>query len=398
MAYVGASVHGQEAVRMSMASAEAAEARQKAMELGYCNLKYGSITGRVDAGMGVIYSDNVYYSENDTKGDTALRPALGLKAIVPVSDVNSLYFSTGLGYLKYLSHSDLDSFYVTPDSELEFLVYAGDFVINTHERFALTQNGAQTPSMGAANNLGKIENTSGVGADWDLNKLVLSLGGDYKISQYTYSDYKYLNHDDLIFTSRASLEITPIIKTGIEGGGGIISYETSRLSDKVNYNAGPFIKTTLNRYLTTTLSAGYVNYNFESGREVNGHQNLDSFYARWVVQNRLNRYIYQSLSVSHYLNVGYWYEMDELYAFQYYLIYRINEKMALSGGPYYQTGKAYYSYMERDEDWGGVNLNFDYTILKKLKTTLSYWLSKRNVDSVSSYTQNRLALTVTYTF
>lgn len=383
---------------MSLASAEAADARQKAMELGYCNLKYGSVTGRVDVGAGVIYSDNVYYSENNAKGDTALRPSLGLKAIVPISDLNSLYFSTGLGYLKYLSHSDLDSFYVTPDSGLEFLVYAGDFVINTHERFALTENGAQTPSIGSANNLGRIENTSGVGVDWDLNKLVLSLGGDYKISQYTYSDYDYMNHDDIIFTSRAALEINRMIKTGVEAGGGFISYETSRLSDKVNYNAGPFIEAKLSQYLTTTLSAGYVNYDFQSGRLVNGQENLDSFYARWVTRNRLNRYLDQSISISHNLNLGYWYEMENLYAFQYNLIYNINEKMTFYGGPYYQTGKAYYPLTGYHEDWIGINPNFDYQILKKLRASLSYWFSQRNGDFVGGYTQNRLALTVTYTF
>ena len=56
---------GQEAVRMSMASAEAAEARrQAASTIGYYNLKLGPTAWNFGAGLGLEYNDNVIYTQN----------------------------------------------------------------------------------------------------------------------------------------------------------------------------------------------------------------------------------------------------------------------------------------------------------------------------------------------
>jgi hypothetical protein len=396
---ISISSHAQEAMRMSIASEEAAEARRQAMELDYCNLKWKSVSARIDAGMGMLYSDNVFYSPDHPQGDFAFRPSVTLKALVPITDLNSLYFSTGIGYLKYTRFDTLDSFYVTPDSTLQFIIYSGDFVINLHDRFSLTENGSQTPAISSGNNLGKFENTSGVNTTWDQNNIVTTAGADYKISQYTYSDYDYMNHDDILATASTAYEINRTLKAGVEGGGGYMGYKKDQFSNKLEYNGGPFVDVRLSEYISSRLSGGYVNYELLDDRTLNGDSNLDSFYARWITTHRVNRYFSHQLILSHNINAGTYYELEKLYSIAYQPTYRATSKMSIYGGIRYQTGQLYFPSQKTDTDWVSFDINMDYQWNRKFKSSVGYQFATRdaklnNID----YTQNRLAMSLTYTF
>src|SRR6266478_7869484 len=66
---------GQEAVRMSIASAEAAEARRKAeTSIGYYNLKLGPTGWKFGSGLTIDYNDNVDNRSQNTDGDFIFRP------------------------------------------------------------------------------------------------------------------------------------------------------------------------------------------------------------------------------------------------------------------------------------------------------------------------------------
>ena len=68
---------GQEAVRMSLASAEAAAARRRAAStVGYYNLKLGPTAWNFGAGLGVDYNSNVNYTESNPEGDFIFRPEI----------------------------------------------------------------------------------------------------------------------------------------------------------------------------------------------------------------------------------------------------------------------------------------------------------------------------------
>ena len=90
-------IQGQEAVRMSMASAYAAETRhQTASTLGYYNLKLGTTAWRFGTGLGLEYSDNINNSPK-TEGDFILRPQVNALMFLPVTDKNSLNLTLGGG-------------------------------------------------------------------------------------------------------------------------------------------------------------------------------------------------------------------------------------------------------------------------------------------------------------
>src|SRR5947209_8381581 len=136
---------GQEALRLSLAGAEAAEARrQAASTIGFYNLKLGPTGWRFGAGLGLQYSDNVNLGSANSGGDFSLSPQINAQMLWPVTDKNTLNLSVGMGYLAYLTHSELDRIFITPVSELSFDMYVPDYlVINLHDRFSVLQNSYQ---------------------------------------------------------------------------------------------------------------------------------------------------------------------------------------------------------------------------------------------------------------
>src|ERR1035438_7437305 len=82
---------GQEAVRMSIASEQAAEAqRQAATSIGYYNLQLGPTAWNFGAGLGMEYESNVYITADNPQGDIIFSPQINTRMVWPVSDQNSL--------------------------------------------------------------------------------------------------------------------------------------------------------------------------------------------------------------------------------------------------------------------------------------------------------------------
>src|SRR5258706_5102655 len=139
-AFVGINGRAQEAVRMSIASAEAAEARRKAeSSIGYYNLKVGPTGWRFGTGLAMEYNDNVENLAKTPEGDFIFRPQINAQMIWPLSEKNSINLSLGVGYSFYVDHTRLDRLFATPGSELSFNLYVGDFWINLHDRFSITE-------------------------------------------------------------------------------------------------------------------------------------------------------------------------------------------------------------------------------------------------------------------
>ena len=89
----------QESVRMSLAGAEAAEARRKAASsLSEPNLRLGPTAWNFKAGLGVDANDNIQLEPVDPKSDIILRPELSTRMILPLSQVNSLNLAMSAGY------------------------------------------------------------------------------------------------------------------------------------------------------------------------------------------------------------------------------------------------------------------------------------------------------------
>ena len=214
----------QEAVRLSMASADAAAARrQAASTLGYYNLKMGQTGWRFGTGLGVEYNDNVRYTE-DKEGDFILRPNITASMLWPVTDQNSLNLDLGVGYWAYLKNPDLSRWDISPNSELSFDLYAKDVWINFHDRFALTQDSYQDPTVYGTGDYSRFENTLGVSALWDLNKVIVRTGYDHMNYLTVSGGPNQPDGQYEIVSLAAGYAVRPQMLVGVETGGGYIRY------------------------------------------------------------------------------------------------------------------------------------------------------------------------------
>ena len=116
------------------------------------------------------YNSNVYLTEDHPEGDLIFRPQINTRMLWPVSDQNSINLALGGGYSAYVSNPNLDRAFITPGSELSFDLYVGDFWINLHDRFSITENTYQDPTVAGSGNYSQFQNALGAATTWDLNK------------------------------------------------------------------------------------------------------------------------------------------------------------------------------------------------------------------------------------
>src|SRR5487761_2305663 len=132
---LGLSASGPETLRQSLAGESAAQtARDAAAATGYYNLLLGRTALRFSSGLGAQYNDNIRLQNTHPQGDFIFSPGLNTQIHSPLTENNSLDVSLGAGYSAYLSHSDLNQFFLTPGSGLAFNLFIGDFAVNLHDR------------------------------------------------------------------------------------------------------------------------------------------------------------------------------------------------------------------------------------------------------------------------
>jgi len=92
----------------------------------------------------------------------------------------------------------------------------GDFRINLHDRFSLSDDPADEIQLSNVVNYGRFENTAGVSVIWDLNKAVLTFGYDHYTYISTTDTFSYLDRNAEILSFSAYFALTSTTGGGIE--------------------------------------------------------------------------------------------------------------------------------------------------------------------------------------
>ncbi len=240
---VAETAQAQESVRMSLAGAAAAQARQDAAQSpDYYNLQIGPTYWRFESGLGLQYNDNVLLGQDSRQGDFIVSPSFDTRFRWPISDKQSLNLTLGAGYWVYAQHPTLDRIFITPNSEVSFDVSAGDFLFNLHDRFSITQSTYNDPTVSGNGGYSQLQNSLGISTLWDLNKLGLKFS-------YDHSDYVELtgglNQPDRtgeIFSVSAGYTLRPFMVLGLELGGGLLNNSSAGTNasypDTTEWNVG----------------------------------------------------------------------------------------------------------------------------------------------------------------
>jgi len=409
---------GQETVRMSEAGAAAAEARQKAATTaGYYNLQLGPTTWTFTGGLGVEYNSNVYSSESDPQGDLIFRPQINTRMLWPVSDVNSINLTLGGGYSAYLDHSSLDRFFINPGSELSFDLYIGDFWINLHDRFSITEDTYQDPSVAGYGNYSQLQNALGVTAVWDLNKGMVKAGYDHvnyeslsgannSSSQYYY--YGSWSGYSEVFSASAGYTLKPGKLLGVELGDSLMTYTTSNLvytttgtnttyPNANQWNVGGFYDTKMSEYIHCIAHAGYTLYSPETSGTSTTSGDQGGVYVQLDFTHRVNPHLTYSLSGGRTFNISFNGGAIDRYFASGQLNWRVFEKLTLGTSFSYEHGSQLVTGGEIYDQYGpGISLSRPITATAKLTTSLGYqfywrdsnWAGRNYLVSVVSLNMN----------
>ncbi|HVV73952.1 MAG TPA: hypothetical protein VHI52_21035, partial [Verrucomicrobiae bacterium] len=231
----------QEAVRASLAGEEAAAARRSATSWpDNYNARLGPTAWDFSSTLAVEAQDNVQLTPQGAEGDVIFRPELRTQLAWPITERNSLDMAVAAGYSAYIQHSDLSRFFIAPGSEVSMDLYAGDFWFNYHDRLSITENSYQDPTAVGAGNYSQLQNDAGVGVTWDLNKLVARLGYDHMNYLLLNGSSGAANGSSEVFNLSAGCTLLPGLTTGVEAGGGLLSYggNQSAFRNATEWNTG----------------------------------------------------------------------------------------------------------------------------------------------------------------
>jgi hypothetical protein len=403
----------QDALRMSLASEEAAQARnQAAMTPGYYNLMLGPTSWRFGANLQVDYNSDVIYRE-PAVGDFIFSPEIDARMLWPLTLQNSLNLTLGAGYSFYASQSQLDHFFITPNSELSFDIYTGDFWINLHDRFSINENTYQDPTLAGVGNYSRLDNSLGVSATWDLNKVIVRSGYDHVNYITLTGGQNQPDGQSELFTGSAGYQFKPELQLGVELGGGLVSYSSagavSSLSsylDATQGNAGAYGDAQVGEYAHFRGSVGYT---FFTPQPVGGGGSLanqvnqansagSGIYAQLEFKHRLNQYVDYVLSGGRNISFTFYGGAYDLYQAQLAANWHLFQKADLNTTLIYNHGTQIAGASETF-DQSGVSIGLSRPITRHLDGKVGYQLYIRTSNLPDrSYTANILSLSLTYTF
>jgi hypothetical protein len=381
---------------MSLAGEQAAAAQKSAAASNYYNVQAGPVCLRFQAEMGIELNDNANFSSTAPDADMGFRPELNVKADWQVTERNNLALSTGIGYLQYIHEPGLSHLIIKSDSGLAFNVYSGDFVFDLHDRFSAVDYQTQDPSVSAS--LIRLENTPGLAATWDLNKLLLTAGYDHDTFNSLSGNYQYSDNNSELFNGKAALLLSPVSQLGLQAGGGLTTHDQNVLDNSAHFSAGPFYQDLFTPHLSGEFHAGLASYDFDRNGTVAHVSDFLGWYASASVSHQLNGSFFQSLEAGRRIQLGITANLSDDYfvAYQatwallqnFFTIFRFSFDHGSTSGGVTET-----------YDRFGPGITLDWRLSDKLLAGASYdFLQKKSDVSSLTYTQNRVLLNFTYDF
>jgi hypothetical protein len=400
---IAASLQAQEAIRLSMAGADAAQARHDAISKpGYYNLQVGQTLWRFGAGLGLQYNDNVTFVQNGKEGDFIYIPSVNTELLWPISDKQSLNLTVGAGYAGYVQHSVFDHFFITPNSDLSFDFYAGDFVINLHDRFTITQNSYQDPTIAAGGGYSRLQNNLGFSTLWDLNKVVVKFGYDHSSFIELSGGLGVPDQTSDFFSSSAGYRLRPGMLLGLEAGGGLLQYSPTNIyipySEATEWNIGSFFQSQVSEHLSLNAHAGYTVLSPLANGASPAATGFSGVYVELDVTHQLNRFLDYTLSAGRNLSTSLGGGSADVYSVNLSANWKFFQKVSIVTSFLYQQGTILTSSGGTFEQFGP-QITVGRMITKHLSTSLAYQFYWRSSGSTGGdYTLNLVTLGGTWQF
>jgi len=405
-----ATAPAQESLHNSLTGEAALEARKLQLESLPYTFKLDDFKLLVTPSLDLDWNDNINCSKSDAEQDFILSPLLQLNASYPITQNNLFSLNVGAGYDKYFDHDQYSTWRLQSGTELSFDIYVKDFWFNLHDRVNYVQDASQQPALSGTANYATFNNTAGLSATWDLNKLTLSTGYDHQNVMSPVSQ-PYESQDgatEMLFV-RAGLEVYPGVTAGVEGTAAYTTYDQMILNDNNNYSAGIYADWQPSKAFRIQPRVGYTIFDFQNTSEASFVQtnqpirtsNLNSWYADLNVTHQITDAIGYTLDAGHEVQTGIQSDTIEDWYARPAVHWNIIKNVTLNTAFSYEHGKQgvgnVSGNLTENFDWFGANVGVNYSIIKKLSLGLHYRLTLRSSNIPNDeYTQNVIGISLTY--
>jgi hypothetical protein len=368
-------------------------------------LRAGPVEFQANVGYALEWNDNVFFQQEHRESDFINIPSLNIFGVWPVSDKSRISFGVGMSYLAYVNHSELDSFVITPNSELAWDIHIKDCIVTLYDRFTYSQDVLTVPTINSGTGeFPRIENTGGVRMRWYPDRYVFELGyGHYNFLPVSSASptFDYLTRNAEQFFARAGYRIAEATTIGLESSTSFTDYQQPIQSDNVNVSVGPYLEWQVTEAWHASLRGGWVWYSFEDSLSQPTGGTVDSWYVGLYTDHRLTDHIRHGVSlvrdIEQAFNRGSDY-IENLNA-TYYVSWDFHRGATLTGN---------FTYTYNNEPNGGVSSIYNLygagvglllRPLDHLNVGLNYSFAIRDSNVPNNgYTQNLVTLSVIYQF
>lgn len=367
------------------------------------NFNVAGLYLRLGAGMRFTYNDNIGLAENNRKSDFIVSPRVDIGGLYQLTEVNALSFNVGLAYNIYTQNEEANSnnLIITPDSAMDFTIYAGDYVrVVLYDQITMLQDAVDAPTVDNTFDYGRLYNTAGLSSYWDVNEdtqvtfgyrhtLVRSLNQRFDfIDRMTHSVHAQLSH-----------QWNDQINSGVYTSVGFTEYDTAVNNDNVITTVGAFVESPLTEYLSARLDGSYVIGEFEDTGTSMDSDDLDSYDFEGSLSHRLNEVISHVLSGGHTARLGTSSNFYEMWYARHHTNWKLIDKVTLHTQAFIEFGDESASFNSEEFTRWGAGATLSYQLTENLRTQLNYlYIDKDSSSFLRDYEQNRVSLDFNYRF
>jgi hypothetical protein len=389
---------------------------QSAVEDKY-NFRLGLVDFVVAAGLGVEFNDNITLSSSNELSDIIVRPEVNIEGILRVSELNTLRFGIGIGYAKYINHSefDSDSVIVSPTSSIVWTAKAGNVTFTVRERLSYQEDPFALPVLSNVANYRRWENQAGIEIDWEATEYArVSVGFDRfdlwaKDSTFSAQDRSI----NTVFV-RPSVDINPHVTVGLNGSVSWVDYKENVQADGKTLLVGPYVQVKVSDVTDIYAEVGWQKSEFDGATQqliapvqngvagtpfiLEDNEDSESIYFKAQITNRPTEHFRHSLTASRTTESGLGSNFYELYHFEYTADWNIADTTSITPTAFYELYETSGNAPEKAHRLG-LALGIHHIISNSLTVGLDYrFLKKDSNRPDSDYKQNLGMLSLYYKF
>lgn len=366
------------------------------------NFAIGSVRFSVAAGIGVEFNDNITLADDDTLEDIIFRPSLNLEAVWRLSEMNTLRFSLGASYAKYLDHDEYDSesILLSPRSALALTVRVGEVDITVRDRFSYQEDPFALPTLTTDTAVyRRFENSIGIEASWWMNdKVQLVAGYDHYNLWVMDEEFEQLERAIDTVYIRPAVKLGPAITVGVNASASRIRFDKNIQNDGETYLLGPFIEIAFTDYTRAYLEVGYQRFTFDDNGVIADSEDADTVYVKASLENQISENFNQRLSFTKTAEVGFGTNYYDLYHTEYAANWTLNESFTLYPSLFHQYLETSGAFGEEAHRFGAA-VGLRYILSPSITLGLDYrFVMKESDFPGADYKQNLVLLSLYYNF